>query len=993
MLFNPAQKCPSFIMKKLFCLLIVYAFAVNPIMAGLNIVKSNGISVSGVDGVSVSGVDGISVSGVDNFLTYKANGISVSGTDGVTVSGTDGVTVSGADGVTYIKDSGVTVSGADGITVSGADGVTVSGVDGVTVSGVDGQTYTADSIVFKTPNGITVSGADGITVSGVDGVTVTGTDGVTVSGADGITVSGTDGLSIADAYSATGFDANGVVFHLALPTSLTVSRTDGVSVSGADGITISGADGITVSGVDDQNNQSSGLQSVDPELALLLNQLTDDSNVNAVIVYHQQPTQADFTQLQQLGILGGTKFNNLPFVIVTGTRSQIIAVSQLQSVRSIYGNRTLSIDSDPYFKKTGVQRVIPDVDLQSHNSGMPVSGQGVTVAVLDTGVNALHNDLNSKVVQNVQLLDLQSIPVGFQNPIPLEGLPNTDLIAGHGTFVAGVIAANGLSSGGKYNGVAPGANILGLSAGSLALLNILSGFDYILSNKLAYNIRVVNCSFSANTVYDVNDPVNIATKLLTENGVNVVFSAGNTGSGNGTMNPYAMAPWVISVGASDQNSKLADFSSRGNFGSSGPTLVAPGVNIVSLRSLLTTTSILGILGGDAQRLTPGEIPFYTTASGTSFSAPQVSGAIALMLNANPNLTPAEIKDILSRTSTPLPNYYRHEVGAGMLNTYAAVLESAFPQRKMGYFRSVLDTNTVKYTTEISGIFNNTVNQNSYVSNSFVIPENTIQAGINIAWNNGLNDLSLKLYNSNNNLVAESNYLNLLGLTGKREKINLNNPSSQTYTAKVQHTLNIGTPQEFFGAVETTRLEVLPLNDISNLSITDQNLIKESLSSFVMTPIGNRFRPDFKVTRAELAEAFVRSGNVPQYMAGSILFPDVRDLSTRNAVESAQNNPDGKLFYDATTGNNFNPNSNASKLVATVAFVIASDLDTPQNLALSIMPLTCFDTYKIPSQYRPYVALAINKGLIKLDGNKFNPDRSLTRLEMTKALVKLKNLAQ
>src|SRR4029079_3274129 len=148
---------------------------------------------------------------------------------------------------------------------------------------------------------------------------------------------------------------------------------------------------------------------------------------------------------------------------------------------------------------------------------------------------------------------------GFVNPAPIENLPNTDATAGHGTFVAGVIAASGASSGGKYSGVATGAKLLGLSAGDVDLTNVLSGFDYLLDKGKSYNVRVVNCSFSANTVFDFNDPVNIATKMLTDAGVNVVFSAGNTGPGNGTLNPYAAAPWVVSVGATDINGTLASF--------------------------------------------------------------------------------------------------------------------------------------------------------------------------------------------------------------------------------------------------------------------------------------------------------------------------------------------------------------------------------------------------------------------------------------------------
>ena len=122
--------------------------------------------------------------------------------------------------------------------------------------------------------------------------------------------------------------------------------------------------------------------------------------------------------------------------------------------------------------------------------------------------------------------------MGFSYPIDLPSLPNTDLLYGHGSFVAGVIGGSGSASNGKYSGVAPNANLVGLSAGDLTLLFVLEGFDYLLANGNGLNVRVVNCSFSANTVFDVNDPVNVATKLLTDNGINVVFSAGTQDQAN-----------------------------------------------------------------------------------------------------------------------------------------------------------------------------------------------------------------------------------------------------------------------------------------------------------------------------------------------------------------------------------------------------------------------------------------------------------------------------
>jgi serine protease AprX len=976
-----------------------------PVLAGLSIIKSNGITLTGADGIDYVGMNGITLTGADGIFSYNSNGITLTGADGITLTGADGVTSTGANGATYTGQNGITLTGADGITLTGADGITLTGADGITLTGADGKQYTADSITLRQPNGITLTGADGITLTGADGITLTGADGtaqvgpngitltgadgITLTGADGITLTGADGITLTGADSAIGFGPNGLVFNLANPTGITLTGADGITLTGADGITLTGADGITLTGADGITltgaDDNTGLQSVDPELAVALNKATDDSNINAVIVYHASVTDTDIAQLQQLGITGGTRLRILPVVYVTATKAQLLAVSQLPRVRSIYGNRTLTFNSDPYFNTTGVQRVGPDAELRQENGSMPVTGRNVTVAVLDTGINGQHADLAGKVVQNVRLADTQSLPGSFAYPAPVENLANTDLVGGHGTFVGGVIAANGANSSGRFAGVAPGARLLGLSAGDLNLMYVLSGFDYLLEKRAQYNVRVVNCSFSANTVFDLNDPVNVATKMLTDAGVNVVFSAGNTGSGNGTMNPYAIAPWVIGVGATDATGKLADYSSRGNFGDAlqHPSLVAPGTNIISLRNAPTVTGVSGIAGADTQRLSATELPYYTTATGTSFSAPQVAGAIALMLEVNPNLTPADVKDILSRTATPMPRYFFHEAGAGMLNTYAAVLEAAFPERHMGGFRSTLSSNAIRFVTRTAQTFEQTVFPNVTSSTNVSIPQNTIQVGINIYWDLSANDFGLKVYDQSNSLLGESNYLNLPGFTGRREKVVLRNPLSQTLRAAISHSGYAGTSQQVFGAVEVTQVEYPVMLDESTLSVDQTVQVEKSLLANLMLPEGRKFRPNDAVNRLELAEALVRAGLVSQYMASAAMFTDVRDDYSRNMVESTQALPSGALFYDATPGKKFYPYNGATKLAAAIAFVKAAGLSS--QAACASLPLTVSDASSIPLAWRGYVAVALQRGFVSLDGNAFNPSRNLTRLELARSL--------
>ncbi len=974
---------------KLLTILLIVLLVTEPALAGLAIIQSNGIAVTGADGISFINAAGIAATGADGFLSFAPNGIAVTGADGIAVTG--------ADGVTHTGTNGIAVTGADGIAVTGADGIAVTGADGIAVTGADGQTFQANSLYLTKPNGIAVTGADGIAVTGADGIAVTGADAVRAIRADGLTAHTPSGIAVtgADGIAVTG--ADGTVYTIA-PQGIAVTGADGIAVTGADGIAVTGADGIAVTGADTQLplNNGIGLQSVDAEFALKLNQVTDDSNVNAVVVYHRLPTDADIADLQRLGVLGGTRYRALPMVVLTATKQQIINLSRLPAVRSIYGNRTLQLSADPYMKLNGAERVTTDADLTAHNLTTPISGRNVKVAVLDTGVDGTHGDLAGRVVQNVKLIDQQSLSLGFVAPTQIEHLPSTDQVYGHGTFVAGVIAGTGALSNGKYNGVARGAGIVGLSAGDLTLSFILSGFDYLLSRGAALNVRVVNCSFSANTVFDLNDPVNVATKLLTERGINVVFSAGNTGPGLHTLNPYAIAPWVISVGATDAKGQLASFSARGTFGSSlfRPTLVAPGVSLISLRATgVNVTGTLGVAGADTSRLSLTELPFYTTASGTSFSAPQVAATIALMLEANPNLTPAQVRDILQRTATPMPKYYLHEVGAGMLNTHAAVLEAAFPQRRMGLWRAALDRGQVRFINDPAQTFSGTVSAglNTSANTNLTIPQNALLASVQIAWGPLLtgNDLALTVFDPAGTQRASSNNLNVPGLTGRRERIALRAPVAGAWRAKVNHTLGLAlTSQAFNGALEITRVEYAPLNDLAALNANERADVYQVLRSFVMTPLGQSFRPGFGVTRAALAAAVVQGAHVPQYIAAQPQFTDVRDLTTRNFVESAQ--AAGALFPDAL-GHSFRPQALANRLMAAIVLVRAAGLRAEAEAQTSAA-LSLTDAASIPAQWRGYVAVALARGLLTANNNAFRPQATLTRLELAHALVALQKMA-
>ena len=995
-----SSRAPHSLRRSVSCALIVLLAAL-PAQAGVVIRGTQGVTMTGADGVYYDSTAGVTMTGADDVLGLSVNGIFKTNADGVTMTGADGNQVASVDGVAYTGSNSYAATQADGVTMTGADGVTMTGADGVTMTGADGSTWKVNSVVVRDANGVTMTGADGVTMTGADGVTMTGADGVTMTGADGVTMTGADTVRVNSAAQVVATRTDGTVF--AGPTSgllvtavgaLQAVGGEHVSLSGVAGFVLTGADGLPVAELDEQGGGhlgSIGLLSFDPELAARLELLTDDSHVNAVIIYHRPVTDADLAELESLGVRGGTRYRALPMVAVTASKGQIDLIADLPAVMNIYGNRTLQWSADESRAQTGLWRARSDADLLRSQGGLALEGQGVAVAVLDTGLDATHADFEGRVVKNVKLVDLQGANLlGFAPPANVEGLPTTDQASGHGTFVGGVIAGSGALSGGRFQGYAPKARLVGLSAGDASLFNVLAGFDYLLTRP-ELGVRVVNCSFSANTVYDELDPVNVATKLLTKRGVNVVFSAGNSGPGLHTLNPYAAAPWVVSVGATDHKGRLANYSSRGDFGSRNyrPTLVAPGTGVVSLRAAGTNlTGLTGLAGADAGQLTPSELPYYTTASGTSFSAPQVAGTVALMLEANPSLTPAEVRDILQRTATPLPPYYQHEVGAGMLNAHAAVLEAAFPERQIGLFRAVMGRGQVRFVKEPNQVFNATVLPGGQHEVNLRVPADAVFASTQIAWGPIVttNDLSLKTLDPAGRVLGESNYLNLPGLTGRRERTLVGIPQAGTWRARVSHTLGLGaTPQEFTGVFETARVEYAPIHDLAGLDAARQAYVREAVRTLTMWPEGGYFRPARPVTRAELAAAVVAAGRAPQYVPDTPSFTDVFDTPTMNAAESAR-----ELFPGAVRGTGFRPDERVDRLLAAVVLVRAAGLEA-EALANATTQTNFTDSLSIPDEWRGYAYVAVMRGLLP-SGEQFNPGGTFTRVQLAQALTNIMQLA-
>ena len=290
-----------------------------------------------------------------------------------------------------------------------------------------------------------------------------------------------------------------------------------------------------------------------------------------------------------------------------------------------------------------------------------VDGTGVTVAMIDTGV-ARHEDFGHRVVARVDFT-----PGGAG-----------DDQYGHGTHLAGVIAGDGGASGGKWRGVAPGAELVSVKVagadGSTDVSVVIAAIQWVVTHRGQYGIRVLNLAFGTDSTqpYAI-DPLNAAVERAWAAGITVVVSAGNRGPGVGTIAKPGDDPYVITVGAADLNQtperwddEVAPFSSRGptRDGFEKPDVVAPGTTIVATRDA----------GSAVDQLHPDAVvdEDYFKGTGTSQSGAVVSGIAALMYETNPNLTPRRVKGILMGTAFRSAAY-RVGGGDGLVDATGAVL--------------------------------------------------------------------------------------------------------------------------------------------------------------------------------------------------------------------------------------------------------------------------------------------------------------------------------
>jgi serine protease AprX len=394
----------------------------------------------------------------------------------------------------------------------------------------------------------------------------------------------------------------------------------------------------------------------------------DAPSSSYVVLDLSNPVASVVTQAIQL--VGGTVVESLGAdgeIEATLTRSEVVLLGMLPGVE-VVPNMTISLQSAGFSADASQTpaAVFAQQTGATQRWAKKDTGQGVNAAVLDTGISPLP-DFAGRLVGGVDLSG--------------EGNPFEDSY-GHGTFVAGLIAGSGSSSGGQYTGEAPGAGLVSVkvagASGSTNLATVIAGVGWTIAHAKSLNIRVLNMSLGFVPWESTSlNPLDQAVQQAWESDIVVVTSAGNAGPFNGTILSPGDDPYVITIGAlNDLGQTNPALDTMTTFSSSGPTtpdgfykpdLVASGKSVISLADPSST------IYEQNPSARVGSANFV--GSGTSFSAAITSGAVALDLEMNPKDKPDDVKARLLATALPGPSGNPFVDGHGDLDVATAVLNN------------------------------------------------------------------------------------------------------------------------------------------------------------------------------------------------------------------------------------------------------------------------------------------------------------------------------
>lgn len=412
-----------------------------------------------------------------------------------------------------------------------------------------------------------------------------------------------------------------------------------------------------------------------------------------------------------------TAFRKIGVVVARATKSQVQAARTQPGVTYLEGDQPIAVDAAPASPPvtTRSTSLLATRGLEAREglvgaNGSALDGTGVTVATIDSGIDPTHPAFaGGKVVRSLKSVCLDESNTDDSCIVDMPKNVDTDTLSlgGHGSHVASIAAGRPvtLSDGSKVSGAAPGAKIVSLSTGAaVVIISADSSMNWVLehhaapcgpgvSAKVCPPIRVVNNSYGpqGGGKFDPNSATVKLQRQLAKEGVVTVWAAGNDG-GDGSKsltNPPAQDPTggIISVasyndgGTGTRSGLVSKFSSRGakDDPSTWPDISAPGEKIIGACRVYLPICSTGLKPQSGPGLL--DVGSYNTLSGTSMAAPQITGIVALLFQADPSASPAEIEDVLKFTTVHYSNgapYQREgkyttsfDKGTGLVDTFAA----------------------------------------------------------------------------------------------------------------------------------------------------------------------------------------------------------------------------------------------------------------------------------------------------------------------------------
>ncbi|HET9139226.1 S8 family peptidase [Actinophytocola sp.] len=424
------------------------------------------------------------------------------------------------------------------------------------------------------------------------------------------------------------------------------------------------------------------LAPVSASLSGLLASAADSSPMTVLV--HADSVAAAGAAASAAGLTRVAGFNRIGVVVASGTAGQVRAVRAVPGVRYVENNDPLTL-----FASTGTTATRSQDARQTLTgaNGHSLDGTGVSVAVIDSGIDPTHPAFTgpggtTRVVRNLKSLCVDESSLATNCILDLPTTVDTDTLSvgGHGTHVNGIAAGNPLTltDGIPVGGSAPGAKIVSISTGAVILIvGADAALNWVLENHNAPcgpgvpvstcpPIKVINNSYGPSGGGEF-DPASATAQLqraLAAEGVVTVWANGNDG-GDGSANlsnPPGQdpTPGILSVASYNdlstgtRDGAVSDFSSRGAAARTAtwPDISAPGENIISACRLYLPICSTGLDPHNGPGLL--DIGTYNVISGTSMAAPQITGIVAQLFQANPNASPADIENALKSTAHKYP---------------------------------------------------------------------------------------------------------------------------------------------------------------------------------------------------------------------------------------------------------------------------------------------------------------------------------------------------